>query len=140
MSNQVIFAGPVFDSGKLEQIFRAARLFVYPSLAERGESFGLAPLEAMAQGCAVLVSDLECFRDFVQDGETGFIFSHRSGNVNNALGERMKDIVRDEASLNAVAAAGYRRSALYSLPRVADQFLSDFNSLTHTSDVTGPDR
>ena len=140
VSNQVIFAGPVFNSGKLERIFRTARLFAYPSLAERGESFGLAPLEAMAQGCAVLVSDLECFRDFVQDGETGFIFSHRSGNVNNALGERMKDIVRDEASLNAVAAAGYRRSAIYSLSRVADQFLSDFNSLTQTSDVSGSDR
>src|SRR5437667_12827629 len=30
VSNQVIFAGPVFDSGKLERIFRTARLFAYP--------------------------------------------------------------------------------------------------------------
>jgi glycosyltransferase involved in cell wall biosynthesis len=139
-SDRVIFAGPVFDSIKLEQALRAARLFAYPSLAERGESFGLAPLEAMTQGCAVLVSDLECFRDFIRNGETGFIFNHRSNSVNTALGERMKNIISDEASLEAVAAAGYRQSATYSLPRVTDQFLNDFNSLMRNSDVSSPNR
>ena len=139
-SDRVIFAGPVFDSIKLEQALRAARLFVYPSLAERGESFGLAPLEAMTQGCAVLVSDLECFRDFIRNGETGFIFNHRSQSVNDALGERMKNMIGDEASLEAVAAAGYRQSGTYSLPRVTDQFLSDFNSLMRNSDVSSPNR
>ena len=139
-SDRVIFAGPIFDSIKLEQALRAARLFVYPSLAERGESFGLAPLEAMTQGCAVLVSDLECFRDFIRNGETGFIFNHRSHSVNDALGERMKNIIGDEASLEAVAAAGYRQSGTYSLARVTDQFLSDFNSLMRNSDVSSPNR
>ena len=139
-SDRVIFAGPVFESIKLEQALRAARLFVYPSLAERGESFGLAPLEAMTQGCAVLVSDLECFRDFIRNGETGFIFNHRSNSVSNALGERMKNIIGDEPSLEAVAAAGYRQSETYSLPRVTDQFLSDFNSLMRNSDVSSPNR
>jgi glycosyltransferase involved in cell wall biosynthesis len=139
-SDRVIFAGAVFDSIKLEQILRAARLFVYPSLAERGESFGLAPLEAMTQGCAVLVSDLECFGDFIRDGETGFIFNHRSNSVDNALCERMKNIIGDETSLEAVAIAGYRQSATYSLPRVADQFLGDFNSLMHHSDARSTNR
>lgn len=139
-SDRVIFAGPIFDSIKLEQTFRAARLFVYPSLAERGESFGLAPLEAMTQGCAVLVSDLDCFGDFIRDGETGFIFNHRSNSVDHALGERMTNIIGDETSLEAVAAAGYRQSATYSLPRVADQFLSDFNSLIPNSDARSTNR
>lgn len=136
---QVIFAGPIFDAIALEETFRAARLFVYPSLAEHGESFGLAPLEAMAHGCAVLVSDLECFHDFIRNTETGFTFNHRSNDVNDSLGERMKYILDDEAALAAVAAAGYRQSANYSPRRVADQFLSDFNSLLHNSDVPGRD-
>jgi glycosyltransferase involved in cell wall biosynthesis len=133
--SQVVFAGPIFDAVKLEQTFRNARLFVYPSVAERGESFGLAPLEAMTQGCAVLVSDLECFRDFVQDGETGFIFNHRSITVANVLGETMKRIVADETLLETVAAAGHRQAGNYSLPGVADQFLSDFKSLVRNADV-----
>jgi hypothetical protein len=37
--------------------------------------------------------------------------------------------------LSRVAEAGYRKSAEYSLARVADQFLEDFNSLIRTSDA-----
>jgi glycosyltransferase involved in cell wall biosynthesis len=139
-ASQIVFADPIFDPVKLEETFRGARLFVYPSLAERGESFGLAPLEAITHGCPALVSDLECFRDFIRDGETGFVFKHRSANVSHTLSERMKQIIADEARLGSVAAAGYNRSANYSLPRVADQFLSDFDSLERNSDVSGPNR
>src|SRR5207244_8582480 len=46
---KIIFAGSIFDTTKLTNAFRSARLFIYPSLSERGESFGLAPLEAMAR-------------------------------------------------------------------------------------------
>ena len=36
--DRIMFQGPIFDSLALEQYFRAARLFVYPSLAIRGET------------------------------------------------------------------------------------------------------
>jgi glycogen synthase len=39
-------------------------------VAETGEAFGVAPIEAMAYGCAPLVSNLACFRDFIEDGVT----------------------------------------------------------------------
>ena len=126
---RVIFRGPVFDPIALSREFRSARLFVYPSLAEKGESFGLAPLEAMAHRCAVLVSNLDCFHDFIREGETGFIFNHRAANPANALREKIENVVADETLLARVAEAGYRKSAEYSLPKVADQFLNDFNSL-----------
>ena len=70
--------GSIFEARELEREFRSARVFVYPSLAETGETFGLAPLEAMTHGCAVVVSNLGCFHDFVIDDETGFIFDHRA--------------------------------------------------------------
>lgn len=133
--DQVVFRGQVFDQTALDQTFRAGRIFVYPSVAERGESFGLAPLEAMAHGCAVLVSDLACFHDFIQDRETGFIFNHRALDMPAALGEKLEKMIVDPALLSSVAAAGYRKSEEYSLARVADQFLQDFHSLIHKSDV-----
>jgi glycosyltransferase involved in cell wall biosynthesis len=140
VAKQVIFAGPVFDGAELERTFRASRLFVYPSLAERGESFGLAPLEAMAQRCAVLVSDLDCFGDFIRDGETGFRFNHRSGDPARTLAERMNQSISDETLLAAVATAGYDCAASYSVASIADQFLSDFSSLTGDSNVPGANR
>jgi glycosyltransferase involved in cell wall biosynthesis len=122
----VVFAGAVFDPVELEATFNAAKLFIYPSLAERGESFGLAPLEAMAHGCAVLVSSLECFRDFITDNETGFVFNHRGADAVDSLASRMKEIMRAPSQLSEVAEAGMRRSTDYSPPRIAEQFLQDF--------------
>jgi glycosyltransferase involved in cell wall biosynthesis len=72
------FVGPVFDPDALVDEYRAAAVFAYPSLAEKGEAFGLAALEAMAAGCAVVVSRLTCFDDFIDAGRSGLQFDHRS--------------------------------------------------------------
>jgi glycosyltransferase involved in cell wall biosynthesis len=136
----VFFRGPIFDSAALEQSFHAARLFVYPSLAERGESFGLAPLEAMAHACAVIVSNLNCFNDFIREGETGFVFNHRSNNPAQALRDKIEKVIVDPMLLARVSEAGYRKSADYSLDHIADQFLHDFSSLVVETDATGSNR
>jgi glycosyltransferase involved in cell wall biosynthesis len=133
--NRVTFAGSIFDPAELEKAFRSARLFVYPSLAERGESFGLAPLEAMTHGCAVLASKLDCFGDFIRDGETGYVFDHRSKDPSESLREKMEDVIADDIRLARVAESGHRKSAEYSLPRVADCFIADFSSLIHNADA-----
>lgn len=126
---QVELRGPVFDSSVLEREFRSARLFVYPSLAERGETFGLAPLEAMAHGCAVLVSNLECFHDFIAENDTGFFFDHRASNPAQTLGEKMAGLIANESLLARVADAGYQKSAAFSLGDIAARFLQDFASI-----------
>src|SRR5207302_311350 len=126
---KITFAGPMFDSAKLADAYRSARLFIYPSLSERGESFGLAPLEAMAHGCAVIVSNLACFHDFIRDNETGFIFDHRAGEKAETLRDKIDNVISNETLLAGVAAAGYEKSKEYAPERVADQFLKDFESL-----------
>jgi glycosyltransferase involved in cell wall biosynthesis len=126
---RIEFRGPIFNAADLEGQFFAARLFVYPSLAEYGESFGLAPLEAMAHGCAVMVSKLECFSDFIRDGDTGFVFDHRSLDPVAALRDRLAAAMGDQTRLANAAENAYRKSAEYSVDRVADQFLHDFSSL-----------
>jgi glycosyltransferase involved in cell wall biosynthesis len=125
----ITFAGPIFDAAELAAAFGNARLFIYPSLAERGESFGLAPLEAMALGCAVLVSNLACFRDFIREDETGFIFDHQAQPIAETLRDKIDNAISDETLLARVATAGYEKSAEYSPERVADQFLKDFDSV-----------
>jgi glycosyltransferase involved in cell wall biosynthesis len=125
----VVFRGPVFDATQLAGEYDNARIFVYPSLADKGESFGLAPLEAMTHGCAVIVSALGCFRDFVSADETGLVFDHRGADPVMALRMKLESLIVDPALLSRVAAAGYAKSADYSLERVVGQFLADFNSI-----------
>jgi glycosyltransferase involved in cell wall biosynthesis len=139
-AGQIHFPGPVFDSAKLGQCLDNARLFVYPSLAESGESFGLAPLEAMAHGCPVMVSSLACFSDFIRDGETGFLFDQRAKNPDQALREKLENVISDPMLLGRVSEAGYQKSVDFSIDRVADQFLHDFSSLVLQSDGAGTDR
>ena len=125
--------GAIFDRDQLAEEYQSARLFVYPSLAERGETFGLAPLEAMAHGCPVLVSNLACFHDFIREGETGFIFNHRAADPAMALQNKIAEVTANESLLARVAEAGYRRSEDFALPRVADQFIQDFEAVTEES-------
>jgi glycosyltransferase involved in cell wall biosynthesis len=127
---RIVFQGPIFDRLALEQQFRAARLFVYPSIAVRGETFGLAPLEAMTHGCAVLVSNLNCFCDFVVPNKTGFVFQHDVSDPIDSLVCTFRHAVSDPVRLDEIAKAGLLKSEEFSRGRVADQFLADFQKLS----------
>jgi len=118
--------GPIFERASLAAEFRRASLFVYPSLAERGETFGLAPLEAMAQGCPALVSGLECFADFIAEGETGWRFDHRADDPAQALAEALGRIVADETGRCAVALRARARADDFKIEKVARLYLDDF--------------
>lgn len=138
--SRIELRGPIFDPAALASELQNARLFVYPSLAEKGETFGLAPLEAMTHGCAVLVSNLGCFYDFIRDRETGFIFDHRAQNPAAALRSKMVEFVADESLLARVAEAGHRESERYALPQIADRFLQDFATVLETAHGPTTDR
>lgn len=126
----VEFHEPVFDRPQLARCYRDADLYCYPSLAETGETFGVAPLEAMATGLAPIVSDLACFRDFITNDKTGIFFNHRApdpaGELTRAL-ERLLDSPELRAELGTRAA---QRAAELSYPAVADRYLADFAELT----------
>jgi glycosyltransferase involved in cell wall biosynthesis len=61
--------GPVSDA-ELESLYRAADVFALPSV---NEGFGLAVLEALAAGLPAVVSDLDVFRTFLDDGESALM-------------------------------------------------------------------
>jgi len=67
----VTFHGRVSDE-RLAELYAQAHVFVLPSLTP-GEAFGIVQLEAMAAGCAVIVSDLPGVRDVA--GDAGLTFS-----------------------------------------------------------------
>lgn len=129
LEHLVEWAGPVFDADALSAQYRQSAFFVYPSLAERGESFGLAPLEAMAEGCPPVVSSLECFNDFIRPGRNGWTFDHRSPGAVGNLADTLRTVIVGADALQPVRECAQRTAQEFSLTRVADQFLRDFEEV-----------
>jgi glycosyltransferase involved in cell wall biosynthesis len=81
-------------------ILAAADIFVLPSLTE---AFGLAPLEAMLQRVATIVSDAEGFRDYMEDGRNGLVFP--KGDI-AALAHALERLLCDPELRNRISVAG----------------------------------
>ena len=126
--DRVDWMGFVSDD-ELNATCRRAAVFVYPSLAEKGESFGLAPLEAMAQGCPAIVSDLACFGDFLENGHTGLVFDHRAADPAAALSAQLLRLASDPALGRQFAREGYAKAREFTRERVARMYLEDFETL-----------
>jgi glycosyltransferase involved in cell wall biosynthesis len=125
----VEWTGPVFNAEELSAHYKRSAFFVYPSLAERGESFGLAPLEAMAEGCPPVVSSLECFQDFIRPGQNGWTFDHRGPDPAGNLADRLRAVIGGANTLQEIRECAQQTAQGFSLTKVADQFLSDFEEV-----------
>jgi len=129
-SGRVEWLGPIFDEADLKAQYRSCPIFVYPSLAETGEAFPVAPIEAMANGCVPLVSDLACFRDYIEDGVTGFVFDHRGEQAAESLGNRLASLLRlGRDELVKMGEAARAKAAEFAIEPVAQRYLNDFASL-----------
>ncbi len=128
----VEFLDPVYDRGELAKLYQTVQYYCYPSLAEKGESFGVAPLEAMACGIAPVVSDLACFRDFIDDGETGWVFNHRAAEPARNLCETLKKVILDASLASRAGARAAERAARFSVENVASLYLADFEELLNS--------
>ena len=125
----VTFRDPVFERTAFAAALRACDVFVYPSVAEQGESFGVAPLEAMATGAVPVVSALACFSDFLQDGVTGAVFDHRSPAASETLAGLLVRLGTAPDLLKALSAAGATRARDFGTDLLADRHLADYTAL-----------
>jgi len=97
--SKVRFTGFVNQS-TLPKYYGLADVVVLPS---RAEPWGLVVNEAMACGCAVVVSDVcGCAPDLVREGENGYIFP--AGNV-EALSKILRQLVNDPERVRAMGKA-----------------------------------
>lgn len=119
---------------RMHEQFRAADIFVFPS---RFEGFGFAVLEAMAAGCAPVVSDIRgSLRVIVDDGRAGL--PARVGDAADfarAIGE----LAGDRAKLQAIQQQAWRRAReTYSLERMADRYAESFRTVLGEPDRRAP--
>jgi glycosyltransferase involved in cell wall biosynthesis len=128
-SCNVVFLEPIFDIDKLSEIYSRASIFVYPSVAERGETFGVSPLEAMSWGCATIVSDLECFKDFLFHNENGLCFDHRSKKRVEILNHYLNDLINKPELIKALATKGLNVNQTHSNEVLASKFVKEFECM-----------
>ncbi|BBD57376.1 lipopolysaccharide N-acetylglucosaminyltransferase [Nostoc sp. HK-01] len=128
-SLNVEFLNPIFDTKKLADIYRDADLFCYPSLAEKGEAFPIAPLEAMATGLVPIVSNLSCFQDYIQDGETGYFFNHRGNDAAQNLAAVFTHVIQNPEKISYMSMKAIQKAWEYRYEKVADLYLADFKLL-----------
>lgn len=103
---KIEWVAPIYNPHKLAEYVKKGNIFCYPSLAEKGETFGVSPLEGMGLGLVPIVSDLDCFKDFVNENN-GFAFNHNSKNA-------VKQIVEDVIQL-IESPKLYREKSLYAI-------------------------
>ncbi len=120
---------PEFDRSRLADIYRAAAVYVYPSIAEKGESFGVAPVEAMACGVPVIVSGLECFNEFMIPETTGLVFDHRVPEPHVPLASQIGRLLYDKPLARSIAQAGAKRAEQFSYKSIASRYIADWNQM-----------
>lgn len=131
-NNIINLEPPEFDPDALARAYATLDIFVYPSLAASGETFGVAVAEAMASGASCVVSDLPCFTDLITHERNGLVFGRGSSDPAAGLAHTLARLIAD-ASLRAKYAAAARRDAeRYDLSAVASSMLGDFQSLCAT--------
>ena len=128
-SSNIVFQEPIFDIDKLGEIYAKASIFVYPSIAEKGETFGVSPLEAMSWGCATIVSDLECFKDFLIHNKNGLCFDHRSEKRVVILKQCLEYLISNPIVMNDIATSGLKVNETHSNEKIATEFLAEFESI-----------
>lgn len=129
LGDAVEFVGPVFDEATLASHFASASVFVYPSLAAKGEASPVAPLEALARGCPVVTTDLACFDDTIGSGPFAHRFDHTSPDAARLLAERLAEVVSDRTQWETASIAAIARAQKFSVDQIAEVYLKGFAEL-----------
>ena len=119
-AGQIVLTGYLQDDA-LRDLYSACRVFVYPSLYE---GFGLPPIEAMACGAPVIVSDIPALME--STGGAARIAAARDA---DELAQAMSDVVNDDEERTALIKAGRQRVAELSWTQTAIKTMQIYESL-----------
>lgn len=121
--------GPIYDRAQLAAAHQRAHYYCYPSLAEGGEAFGVAPLEAMATGLVPVVSDMPGFLQFLEHERTGLVFAHEGPDPVGALTAALARLIEDPELTARMSRAGIERAGDFSYAAVTEGHMRHFEDL-----------
>ena len=121
MKGDVMFLG-YLDVDELSLAYNAAAVFAYPSLYE---GFGLPPLEAMACGAPVVVSDIGPLREVC--GESAWFVGPESP---ESIAHGLEKVLADDELRGALSLGGLERARLFGWKFTARRMLDIFEDLS----------
>lgn len=136
LGDRLVIHPPVYDATTLARHYGRMAVFCYPSLAAKGEGLSIAPMEAMAAGAVVVVSQLDCYRDLIRPGENGFQFDQARPNVAVQLAEILTRLLSDPPLRQQVATRGQMDVRRHDYQATARALLGEFTRLTGPSAQT----
>jgi alpha-1,3-mannosyltransferase len=98
LEENIFFIGGVRDRRRLLDYYSRSQIFVS---ASQYEGFGISVLEAMASGMVVAVNDIAAFKNFIKNGENGFILDY--SNPKEAAGTLAHIINTDKTNIRIEA-------------------------------------
>lgn len=104
--------------GDLPGLYSGARMFVYPSLYE---GFGLPPLEAMACGVPVIVSNRASLPEVV--GSAGVLTEPLD---DAGIAQHMQSLIEDDALHRRLSEAGRKRAETFTWRRCAEETMTAY--------------
>lgn len=72
---------------------------------------------------------MDCFKDFIKDGENALIFDHRSTNPEQHLSRKLESLITDYSFRNKLAKNGAETAHLFSNYNIAQIYLKEFHKL-----------
>lgn len=120
---QIEWIDPIYNPKELASAMDQCDIYCYPSLADKGETFGVAPLEAMALGIPTIVSDLDCFKDFITDRVSGLIFDHRADDAVEQLAKCFEYVMSESKHYQELSSNGVLASASFNVNQKAEEYL-----------------
>ena len=119
-SGRVVLHGWV-DSESVIRVLRASEVFI---LASAYEGFCISLIEAMANGCCPVVTDIRSGnKQLVEDGASGFIVPVSDI---DAFVDRIRVLADDRDVLGRMRTAAWRTGREYSVDRMVDNYVACF--------------
>ena len=95
-------------------------------MPSRSEGFGLTAIEAMANGCVMVASNVGGLPEVVRDGECGLL--HHSEDITD-MANKISSLISDEDTYNRLQAQSLREVEKYSFEHYAKLINDMYNKL-----------
>jgi len=129
LQNSVIFAGMVLGAEK-DALLEAATAFALPSYSE---NFGMAPVEAMAHGTAVVITKNVGIADDVERAGAGIVVGEKTEDEDRVdkFADALVKALENERKGKSMGARGRTLVREWYVPaKVAEQMLCTYNEIT----------
>lgn len=126
---EIEWVDPIYEPAKLATVMQRGDIFCYPSTAAKGEALSVAPLEALGLGLPTIVSNLDCFKDYIEHGQNGLIFDYKNSNADILLANQIEKLISDENLYKKLSLAGTETAKLFSANIISNNYKTKFEEL-----------